>query len=35
MARFDLVDDPARIAAEGFTQPFYAVTHDFVLAPAT
>jgi len=34
MARFDLISDPARIAAEGLAGPFYSVTHDFVLAPA-
>jgi len=34
MARFDLISDPARIAAEGLAGPFYSVTHGFVLAPA-
>jgi catechol 1,2-dioxygenase len=33
MATFEKVDDPGRIAAEGFGGPFHAVEHDFVLAP--
>jgi protocatechuate 3,4-dioxygenase beta subunit len=35
LAKFDLIEDPARIAAEGAKGPFYAVVHDFVLAPAS
>ncbi|MGR3502541.1 intradiol ring-cleavage dioxygenase [Pseudaestuariivita sp.] len=35
LAKFDLIDDPARIAAERAEGPFYEVIHDFVLAPAT
>jgi catechol 1,2-dioxygenase len=34
LARFELIDDPDRIAAEGATGPFHEVVHDFVLAPA-
>ena len=34
MAKFDLIEDPDRIAAEGAAGPFYEVVHDFVLAPA-
>ncbi len=34
MAKFDLVSDPARIAAAGFSRPYFEVNHDFVLAPA-
>lgn len=34
MATFEKVDDPGRVAAAGFAGPFYAVEHDFVLAPA-
>lgn len=34
LARFELVEDPARISAAGFDRPFYEVVHDFVLAPA-
>lgn len=33
MAKFSPVTDKARIADEGFDQPFFEVTHDFVLAP--
>lgn len=33
LARFDLVTDPAEIAAAGFDGPFHLVEHDFVLAP--
>ncbi len=32
MAKFDLVRDPARIAAAGFARPYFEVNHDFVLA---
>lgn len=35
MAKFDLVSDAGRIAAAGFTRPYFEVNHDFVLAPAT
>ncbi|MBW4707243.1 intradiol ring-cleavage dioxygenase [Roseobacter sp. YSTF-M11] len=35
LAKFDLIDDPARIAAAGFDRPYYEVVHDFVLAPET
>ena len=35
LAKFDLIEDPARIAAEGAEGPFYEVVHDFVLAPAS
>ncbi|MEM9351317.1 MAG: intradiol ring-cleavage dioxygenase [Pseudomonadota bacterium] len=35
LAKFDLIDDPARIAEEGADGPFYEVIHDFVLAPST
>jgi len=34
MAKFDLVSDEGRIAAAGFTRPYFEVNHDFVLAPA-
>ncbi|MGB0929020.1 MAG: intradiol ring-cleavage dioxygenase [Pikeienuella sp.] len=34
LAKFDLIEDPARIKEAGFDQPFYEVVHDFVLAPA-
>ena len=34
LAKFDLIDDPDRIAAEHPAGPFYEVVHDFVLAPA-
>jgi hydroxyquinol 1,2-dioxygenase len=34
LAKFDLITDPARIAAEGMPGPFHLVEHDFVLAPA-
>ncbi|WP_415919842.1 intradiol ring-cleavage dioxygenase [Tateyamaria sp. SN6-1] len=33
LAKFELIDDPDRIAAEGADGPFYEVVHDFVLAP--
>ena len=33
LAKFDLIEDPERIAAEHPDGPFYEVTHDFVLAP--
>ncbi|MGX9354728.1 intradiol ring-cleavage dioxygenase [Roseobacteraceae bacterium S113] len=33
LAKFDLVDDPERIAQEHPDGPFYEVIHDFVLAP--
>ena len=33
LAKFDLIEDPARIKAEGADGPFYEVIHDFVLAP--
>ncbi len=35
LAKFDLIEDPARIADEGAKGPFYEVVHDFVLAPAS
>ena len=35
LAKFDLIEDPDRIAAEGAEGPFYEVVHDFVLAHAT
>jgi len=35
LAKFDLIDDPAKIAAESFEGPYYEVIHDFVLAPAS
>ena len=35
LAKFDLIEDPARIRAEGAEGPFYEVVHDFVLAPTT
>lgn len=35
MAKFDWTTDPAKIAADGMTGPYYKVVHDFVLAPAT
>ncbi|MEM9437917.1 MAG: intradiol ring-cleavage dioxygenase [Pseudomonadota bacterium] len=35
LAKFDLIDDPARIAEESADGPFYEVIHDFVLAPNT
>ncbi|MCY4179072.1 MAG: intradiol ring-cleavage dioxygenase [Litoreibacter sp.] len=34
LAKFDLIDDPAKVAAAGFDGPYYEVIHDFVLAPA-
>lgn len=33
MAKFQPVDDPARIAGSGFESPYLEVAHDFVLAP--
>lgn len=33
LAKFDLIEDPERIAAEHPDGPFYEVIHDFVLAP--
>lgn len=33
LARFDLIDDPDRIASEGGAGPFHEVIHDFALAP--
>lgn len=35
LAKFDLIDDPAKIAEAGFDGPYYEVVHDFVLAPAS
>ena len=35
LAKFDLIEDPERIAAEHPDGPFYEVIHDFVLAPAS
>lgn len=35
LAKFDLIEDPDRIEAEGAEGPFYEVVHDFVLAPAS
>lgn len=35
LAKFDLIEDPARIKDAGFDKPYYEVVHDFVLAPAT
>jgi len=35
MAKFALIEDPARQAANGFDKPYYEVAHDFVLAPAS
>lgn len=32
MAKFDLIEDPDRIAADGMDGPYYEVVHDFVLA---
>ncbi|WP_298432198.1 intradiol ring-cleavage dioxygenase [uncultured Jannaschia sp.] len=34
LAKFELIDDPVRIAAEGAAGPFHEVIHDFVLAPS-
>lgn len=34
LAKFDLIEDPAKIADAGFDGPYYEVIHDFVLAPA-
>ena len=34
LAKFERVEDPARIEAAGFDRPYYEVVHDFVLAPA-
>ena len=33
LAKFDLIEEPARIETEGVDGPFYEVIHDFVLAP--
>jgi protocatechuate 3,4-dioxygenase beta subunit len=33
LAKFDLIEDPERIAREGAAGSFYEVIHDFVLAP--
>lgn len=33
LAKFDLIEDPARISAASFDRPYYEVLHDFVLAP--
>ena len=33
LAKFDLIEDPARIEEEGAEGPFYEVVHDFVMAP--
>lgn len=35
LAKFDFIEDPDRIKAEGAEGPFYEVTHDFVLVPAS
>lgn len=35
LAKFDLVEDPARIAEEGARGPFHEVVHDFILAHST
>ncbi|MEL7116689.1 MAG: intradiol ring-cleavage dioxygenase [Pseudomonadota bacterium] len=35
LAKFELIEDPARIAEEGADGPFFEVVHDFVLAPVT
>ncbi len=35
LAKFDLIEDPVRISAEGAQGPFYEVVHNFVLAPTT
>ena len=35
LAKFDLIEDPAKIAEAGFEGPYYEVIHDFVLAPKT
>jgi len=34
LAKFELIDDPARLMEAGVDMPFYEVVHDFVLAPA-
>lgn len=34
LAKFDLIDDPVKVADAGFGGPYYEVVHDFVLAPA-
>jgi len=34
LAKFDLIEDPARIKDAGFERPYYEVIHDFVLARA-
>ena len=33
LAKFDLIEDPDKIAAAGFDRPYFEVVHDFVLAP--
>ncbi|MEL6463459.1 MAG: intradiol ring-cleavage dioxygenase [Pseudomonadota bacterium] len=33
LAKFDLIEDPARIAEAGFDRPYFEVVHNFVLAP--
>lgn len=35
MAKFELVTDPARQAASGYSKPYYEVAHDFILAPSS
>jgi len=35
LAKFDLIEDPEKIAEAGFDRPYFEVVHDFVLAPAT
>jgi protocatechuate 3,4-dioxygenase beta subunit len=35
LAKFELIEDPARISEEGAEGPFYEVIHDFVLAPVS
>lgn len=34
LAKFELIEDPARIKEAGFDGPYFEVVHDFVLAPA-
>ena len=33
LAKFDLIEDPDKIAEAGFDRPYFEVVHDFVLAP--
>lgn len=33
LAKFDLIEDPAKIKEAGFDRPYYEVIHNFVLAP--